>query len=72
MWGHYGSKTMGIFSGPLNEALGSITDICWWYRSIFYEGLCPICFSKELALVVPYLCFRFHIFNIPVLEEYVF
>jgi hypothetical protein len=27
MWGRYGSKIVGVFSGPLSEALGSIIDI---------------------------------------------
>jgi hypothetical protein len=42
MWGHYGSKTMGVFSGPLSEVLSSTTNILSWYRPFFYGGLCPI------------------------------
>jgi hypothetical protein len=38
---------------------------------LIYGGLCPIFFSKELGLMVPYLCSRFCIFDIHVLEEYV-
>jgi hypothetical protein len=49
MWEHYGSKIMGIFSTPLSEALGSTIDILWWYRFSLYEGLCLICFFKELS-----------------------
>jgi hypothetical protein len=48
MWGHYGSRIMGVFSGPLNEALGSTIDILWWYKPSFYGGLSPIYFSREL------------------------
>jgi hypothetical protein len=49
MWEHYGSRIVRVLSKPLNEALSSTTNILWWYRPSFYEGLCPICFSKELG-----------------------
>jgi hypothetical protein len=49
MWGHYGSKIMGVFLGPLSETLGSTTNIFWWYKPFLYGGLCPIYFSKELG-----------------------
>jgi hypothetical protein len=49
MWEHYGSKIMGVFSGPLSKVLGSTIDILWWYRPSFYGGLCPIFFSRELG-----------------------
>jgi hypothetical protein len=49
MWGHYGSKIMGVLSGPLDESSNLITDIFWWYRFSFYGGLCPIYFSRELG-----------------------
>jgi hypothetical protein len=42
-------RIMGVFSGPLNKELGSLTDIFWWYKPNIYGGLCPICFSKELS-----------------------
>jgi hypothetical protein len=49
MWGHYGSKIIGVFSRPFNEVLGLITNILWWYKPSFYGGLCHICFSRELC-----------------------
>ncbi len=49
IWGHYGSKIMGVFSGPLSEALNLTTDIIWWYRPSFNRKLCPVCFSRELG-----------------------
>jgi hypothetical protein len=69
---HYRSKIMGVFSGPLNKASSSTTDILWWYMFFLYRGLCPICFLGSWVMVVPYLCSRFHIFDKPVLDKYVY
>jgi hypothetical protein len=49
MWGHYGSKIMGVFSRPLSEALSLIIDIIRWYSLSLYGGLCPIYISTELG-----------------------
>jgi hypothetical protein len=49
MWGHYGSRILGVLLRPFNEELGMIIDIFWWYKLNIYGGLCPICFSKELG-----------------------
>jgi hypothetical protein len=49
MWGHYGSRIVGVFSRPFNKVLGSITDIFWWCRLSLYGRLCPIFFSRELG-----------------------
>jgi hypothetical protein len=49
MWGHYGSKIMGVFLRPLSKVSSLITDIFWWYKPFLYEGLCPICFFGELG-----------------------
>jgi len=39
---------------------------------LFYMEECaPFAFIGSWALVVPYLCFRFHIFDRPILEKYV-
>jgi hypothetical protein len=38
---------VGVFSRLLNEVLGLITDILWWYKPYIYGGLCPNCFSRE-------------------------
>jgi len=49
MWGHYGSKIVGVFLGPLSEPSSLITDIFWWYKISLYGKLCRICISKELG-----------------------
>jgi hypothetical protein len=49
MWGHYGSRVMGVYSKPLGRALGLTTNLLWCYRPFIYGGLCPIFFSKELG-----------------------
>jgi hypothetical protein len=36
------------------------------------EDCAPFAFLRNWVLVASYLCFRFHIFNRPMLEEYVF
>jgi hypothetical protein len=48
MWGYYGSKIVGVLLGPLSKALGSTTDIHWWYNPYFYGRLCIIYFSRGL------------------------
>jgi hypothetical protein len=49
MWGHYGSRIVGVFSRPLSKVSRSTIDIFWWYNFFFYGGLCPICFSRDLG-----------------------
>jgi len=62
MWGHYGSKIVGVFSRPFNQALGLTTNILWWYRLSFMEDYASFAFLKSWALVAPYLCSKFRIF----------
>jgi hypothetical protein len=61
-----------VFLGPLSKALGSNTNIFWWYKLFFIENCAPFIFLRNWVLVVPYLCFTFRIFYRPVLEKYVF
>jgi hypothetical protein len=63
---------MGVFSRFVSKVLGSTTDIFWWYKPSLYGGLFPICFSRELGIGDSILCFRFCIFDKPILEYYVF
>jgi hypothetical protein len=49
MWKHYGSKVLGVYSRPLNEASSPTTDLLWWYRPFIYGKLCPIWCSRELG-----------------------
>jgi len=44
MWGHYGSRIVGVFLRPSNKALGLITDILRWYRVFFMEDCAPSAF----------------------------
>jgi len=71
MWGHYGSKIVGIFLRPFNEAWDSTTNIFWWYRPFFMEDCAPSIFIRSWVLVASYLCSRFHVFDRLVLEVYV-
>jgi hypothetical protein len=52
MWGHYGSRVMGVYSKPLNWASSLTTNLFWWHRPFIYGRLCPICFSRELGFGV--------------------
>jgi hypothetical protein len=72
MWGHYGFRIMGVFLGPFSEALDSTTNIFWWCKFFSMENCAPSTFLRNWALVALYLCFRFHIFDRLILEEYVF
>jgi hypothetical protein len=71
MWGHYGSKIVGVFLGPFSKVSRSTIDILWWYMPFFMEDCAPSIFLGSWALVALYLCSRFCIFNRPVLEEYI-
>jgi hypothetical protein len=72
MWGHYGSKIMGVFSRPFSKVLDSTINIFWWYKPFFsIKDYAPFVFMGSWVLVAPYLCFRFCIFDRPVLEEYI-
>jgi hypothetical protein len=50
------------------QLLISLGDICLFSM----EDCAPLIFLGNWALVVPYLCFRFHIFNKLVLDKCVF
>jgi hypothetical protein len=42
MWGHYGSRVMGVYSRPFSKTSNPIIDLLWWYKSFVYGRLCPI------------------------------
>jgi hypothetical protein len=67
MWGHHGSRIVGIFSRPLNGVLGLTIDILWWYRPFFYGGLCFIYFFRGLGSSG-----SIFVFSVSYLEKYVF
>ncbi len=49
MWGHYGSRVMGVYLRPLNKVLSPTTNCLWWCMLFRYKGLCPTYFSRELG-----------------------
>jgi hypothetical protein len=74
MWGHYGSRIMGVFLRPFSEASSLTTNIflLCGMGLLTMEDCAPFVFLGSWALVAPYLCFRFYIFNRPILEEYTY
>jgi hypothetical protein len=64
MWGHHGSKIVGIFLGSFSKALGSNFNILWGYRPSFYGRLCPIYFFRELGFWWLHICVIGFIFSI--------
>jgi hypothetical protein len=63
---------MGVYLRLFNEASSLITDFLWWYRFLSMENCAPSIFLRSWVLMASYLCFRFYIFNRPILEKYVF
>jgi hypothetical protein len=71
-WGHYGSRVMGIYSRPLNGASSPTTNLLYGDIGLLSMDIyAPSVFLKSWALVVVCLCSKFHIFDRPILEEYV-
>jgi hypothetical protein len=70
MCGHYGSMIVGVFSRPFNEALG-LTISFGGIEFFSMEDCAPSIFLGSWVMLNPYLCFKFHIFDRPILGEYV-
>jgi hypothetical protein len=70
MWGHYGFKIVRVFLGPLSKARLPISFSGIGF--LFMEDCAPSIFLRSWVLVALYLCFKFRIFDKPVLEKYVF
>jgi hypothetical protein len=66
MWGHYGCFFKAIARRQV-RLLISFNGI----NLFSMEDCAPFASLGNWALVAPYLCFRFHIFDKPILEEYV-
>jgi hypothetical protein len=62
---------MGVFSWPLNEALGLISISFGGIGLLSMEDCVPLVFLRSWVLMVSYLCSKFHIFDRPILAEYV-
>jgi hypothetical protein len=69
---HYGSKVMRVYSRPLNRVSNPTIDLlCGGIGILSMEDYASFAFLRSLALVAPYICYRFCIFHRPILEEYV-
>jgi len=64
-------RVRGVYSKPFYEVLGLIIDIFCGIGLLFVEDCALSIFFKSWVLVASYLCSRFHIFDKPILEEYV-
>jgi hypothetical protein len=58
------------YEGPLMRRYAQLL-IFWWYKPFSMEDCVAFVFLRSWALVVPYLCSTFCIFDRLVLEEYV-
>jgi hypothetical protein len=67
-----GPRLWESFQGPLVKHQAQLSISFGGIGFFFMEDCAPFVFSGTEALVVPYLCSRFSIFDIFVLEEYVF
>jgi hypothetical protein len=66
-----GPRSSEFFQGPLTRRQVRLLTSFGGIGFIFMEDCAPFVFLGNWALVALYLCFRFCIFNKPILEEYV-
>jgi hypothetical protein len=66
-----GLRSWESFQGPLMRRQVQLLISFSGIGLLFMENCAPSTFIGNWALVVPYLCARFHIFDRPILEEYV-
>ncbi len=67
-----GPRLWEFFQGPLARHQAQLPISFSDIGLLSMEDYAPSIFLGSWVLVVLYLCYRFHIFNIFVLEEYVF
>jgi hypothetical protein len=67
-----GVKPWESFQGPLTRRYVQLPTSFSGISLVSMEDYALFAFLRRWALMAPYLCLRFHIFNGPVLEEYVF
>ncbi len=67
-----GIKSWESFQGSLTRHYIQLPTSLNGIHLVFMEDYAPFTFLRSWALMAPCLCLRFHIFNGPVLEEYVF
>jgi len=66
-----GPRSWESFQGPLARHQIRLSISFGGIGLLFMEDYAPFVFLRNWALMAPYLCSRFHIFNRPILEEYV-
>jgi hypothetical protein len=71
MWDIMGLGSWESFQGPLMRCQAQLSLSFGDIGLLSMEDCAPFVFLTNWALVVPYLCSRFHIFKKHVLEEYV-
>jgi hypothetical protein len=59
------------FQGPLAKCQVRLPISFGGMGLLSMEDCAPYVFLRSWVLMVPYLCSRFHIFNRPILKEYV-
>jgi hypothetical protein len=67
-----GSGSWESIQGPLVGHQVQLSISFGGISFIFMEDYAPFYFLKSWVLMVPYMCSKFHIFDIFILEEYVF
>jgi hypothetical protein len=66
-----GPQSWEFFQGPLVKRQARLLISFGGISFLFMEDYVPSIFLRNRALMVLYLCSKFHIFNRPILEEYV-
>jgi hypothetical protein len=66
-----GPRSWESFQGPLTRRQARLSMSFSGISLFSLEDCAPSIFFRSWALMAPYLCSRFHIFDRPILEEYV-
>jgi hypothetical protein len=67
-----GPESWESFQGPLMRHQTQLPISFCGIGFLFIDDCAPFVFLRSWALMAPYLCSRFRIFDRPVLEEYVY
>jgi hypothetical protein len=67
-----GLRLWEFFKSPLARRQARLLISFNGINLLFMEDYAPLAFLRNWVLVTPYLCYRFHIFDRPILDEYVF
>jgi hypothetical protein len=66
-----GPRSWESFRGPLTRRSAQLSISFGGISLLFMEDCAPSVFLGSWVLMFPYLCYKFYIFDRPVLEEYV-